>query len=55
MFKKSVTSSLIGLTRCLALGRYRVTVTDKNNARSGWTTLPHNYVSILRVHYTEKT
>jgi len=53
MNKKFVTSSLIGLTRWLALGQYRVMSTDKNNARSGRTNLSHNYVSII--HYAEKT
>ena len=53
MNKKFVTSSLIGLTRWLALGQYRVIPTDKKNARSGRTNLPHNYVSIIQ--YAEKT
>jgi len=53
MNKKCVTSSLFGLNRWLALGQYRVTPIDKNNARSGQTNLPHNYASII--HYNEKT
>jgi len=55
MFKKFVTSSLIGLTRWLALCQYRVLPANKNIVRSGRTTLSHNYVSIIRVHYAEKT
>jgi hypothetical protein len=53
MNEKFVTSSVIGLTRWLALGQYRVIPTEKNNARSGRKNLPHNYVIII--NYAEKT